>query len=183
MRTLLTITYTIGVILLLALGTLLILTVFKVPGLELDARVVQSGSMEPAIGVGSLVFILPAEEYGVGDIITYRSSIEETPTTHRIIDREEHDGVISFTTQGDANNAPDVRSVRESEVIGSVRLVVPWIGHAIEVARQPWGFMLLIGVPALIVAVDEIRKMVRQIQVQRARRVVKATEHREETDV
>ena len=42
---------------------------------------VQSGSMQPAISLGSLVIVKPAGEYVVGDVITFKTG--PTPTTHR----------------------------------------------------------------------------------------------------
>src|SRR3989344_3146807 len=37
----------------------------------IEAKIVQSGSMEPAIGVGALVFIRTSESYRAGDVVTF----------------------------------------------------------------------------------------------------------------
>jgi signal peptidase len=67
---------------------------------------VYTGSMEPAIPVGSVVVIKPAnpETLKVGDIICFKTEAESPKTvTHRII------GITSqgFITKGDANEDPD----------------------------------------------------------------------------
>ncbi len=154
------ITLSIGVIL---VAGLLLLTIVPIPGTNFDARVVQSGSMEPAIKTGSLILIRPAESYKIGDIVTFRHRINSTPTTHRIIDEKPGDGVWLFTTQGDANESPDMRPVKETQIMGRVMFHIPYLGYIIEIARTPWGFMALIVLPVLIIVGDETKKIYREI--------------------
>lgn len=142
---------------------MLLLTAFPVPGLDMDARVVLSGSMEPAIPTGSVIFTLPAEDYEVGDIITYRIEERETPTTHRIVEVSEDNG-RSFITKGDANSANDPGSVNKEDILGSVRLHIPFLGFVINFARQPLGFFLFVIIPAIVISVDEVRKIVTEIK-------------------
>lgn len=163
MRTTLKIIYTASIVLILALGTLLAFTVLPIPG-GLDARVVQSGSMEPAISTGSLIFIRSAEQYSEGDIITFRRNDRETPTTHRVIKVREEDGETFFVTKGDANTSQDMEEVSESAVLGSVRLTVPFVGYVIDFARQPIGFLLIVIIPAVAIGTDEVRKILREIR-------------------
>lgn len=73
---------------------------------------IMSGSMEPLIQTGSLVFVKPAQEYAVGDIITYRCG--ETSVTHRIVKKTEE----GYVTKGDANPAPDLEIIRKEHIIG-----------------------------------------------------------------
>lgn len=164
MKTLFTFLYAICIAGILTIGSLLLLTVFPIPGLDLDARVVQSGSMEPVIKTGSIVFIRPAEEYKVDDIITYHRGKEETPTTHRIVEVKKVGGKTLFVTKGDANSTIDMEMVPEENVIGSVRIHIPFIGYAIAFAREPLGFILLIIVPASLIAIDEVKNMVKEIK-------------------
>ncbi len=162
MRKLLKFIYTLSLVGLIIIGSLLLLTAFPIPGIDLDARVVQSGSMEPAIRTGSVIFILPAKEYGVDDIITYRMEERETPTTHRIVDIDEETG--SFITKGDANTANDISTVKEENILGSVRFHIPFLGFVIHFARQPLGFFLLVILPAIVIGADEVRKIAREIR-------------------
>ncbi len=163
MRTLFKIIYALCLTGLIFIGSLLLLTAFPIPGVDLDARVVRSGSMEPAIPTGSVIFIMPAEEYTVGDIITYRIVGMDIPTTHRIVGIDEDDKG-SFITKGDANPADDILTVDRDDILGSVRFHIPFLGFVINLARQPLGFFLLIIFPALVIGVDEIRRIFRDIE-------------------
>lgn len=131
----------------------LLATKISIPG-NFSVRIVQSGSMEPAIKTGSLIVTQPKPDYEVGDIITFgEDSRDSVPTTHRIIE-ENSDG--SFYTQGDANETRDAGSVPESKVLGKMVFKIPYLGYVVDFAREPIGFILLIVVPAFIVMVDEI---------------------------
>lgn len=122
--------------------------------------VVLSGSMEPAIHTGSVAAVKPAREYKVGDIITFGEKTKtKTPTTHRIHEIKETDGVKSYITKGDANNAPDQKPVSEKEIIGKVLFSVPYLGYAVNAAQKPVGFLLIIIIPAVIIIYDEILKI------------------------
>jgi signal peptidase len=155
-------TYTICFVCLVLIGSLLLLTAFPAPGINLDARVVQSGSMEPAITTGSVIFILPAKEYVVDDIITYRMNEQETPTTHRVVDIDEETG--TFITKGDANTSNDMGRVKKENIIGSVRFHIPFLGYVINFAKQPLGFFLLVILPAIIISADEVKKIIQEVK-------------------
>ncbi len=146
------------------IAVLLIFSTFKIPG-NFKVMTVLSGSMEPAIKMGSVVIIKPADNYKIGDIITFGPySKKKPPTTHRIYDIEVVEGKPFYITKGDANNAPDERRVSKKDVIGKVLFSVPYLGYAVETARKPIGFVLLIVVPAVIIVYDEIRKIVEEVK-------------------
>lgn len=154
--------------LLLLIATLLILTTIPIPGFDMDARVVQSGSMEPALPTGSVIFILPKDKYSEGDIVTYRKNKQETPTTHRIVATDEDDGK-SFITKGDANTSNDTGLVKKEEILGSVRFHIPFLGFVINFARQPLGFFLFIIIPAIIISADEVKKIIQEVKKGRSK--------------
>ena len=92
--------------------------------LGFGAAVVQSGSMEPTYCKGDLLFIKPAAQYAVGEIVVYQSG--GSLVVHRILSL---DG-STVITQGDANNAPDAPfdvSCIKGRVVGRI----PAIGLAI----------------------------------------------------
>ena len=155
--------YTLAVCALLLFVLLLLLQTDMLPGYEV--RIVQSGSMEPAISTGSVVVIQSREQYEVGDIITFgEDRTNSLPTTHRIIETTVQEGSLAFITQGDANEDRDMRPVLVSEVRGKVLFSVPYIGFLLDFARQPIGFALLIGIPAFIVAVEEVSNIVAAVR-------------------
>lgn len=86
-----------------------------------------SPSMEPAIGVNSVVYVksLPAEEVQVGDVIAF--SRNGDVVTHRVTQNRQVEGF--FNTKGDANTQEDVDPVYYRNLIGKVTFVVPFLGN------------------------------------------------------
>lgn len=154
MQHVLTYSYYIVVGAALVLGVLLVLLQTSLlPGYEV--RIVQSGSMEPAITTGSLVLIQAAESYPVGEVITYQRPGEAVPTTHRIVRDGLERGELVYYTQGDANESVDPQPVPRAAVLGRVAFAVPFLGFLLDFARQPLGFILLVGIPALFIVIEE----------------------------
>jgi signal peptidase len=150
-----------------ALAVLLVLSMVPIQNGP-KVKIVSSGSMEPAIRTGSLVIIVPQSSYGVGDVITFgKDTVREKPTTHRIQDMRIESGAMIFRTKGDANEDPDGREIRQSDIIGKVFLSVPYLGYIIDFAKQPLGFFLLVIIPAGAIIIDEIRKIVKEIRGKR----------------
>lgn len=127
--------------------------------------IVQSGSMEPAIRTGGVVIIKPASEYAVGDIITFGPATKtKTPTTHRIMEVKDDNGQISYITKGDANEESDLQTVAKGQVIGKVIFSIPFFGYVIDFAKKPLGFILIIGIPAIIIISDEIKNIFSELK-------------------
>lgn len=153
------------------LGFALLFVGTKVDILGYEVKVVQSGSMEPAIPTGSIIVVAPANNYAIGDVVTYgRDAGNRIPVTHRIVERDGRGYNTTYLTKGDANEEADARTVSQSDLIGKVYAHVPYAGHVIEFARTPWGFLLLIGLPALVIILDEIANIVWEIHKYRFRK-------------
>jgi signal peptidase len=157
------------------IAILLLVSVFPITG-NFKVLAVLSGSMEPSIHTGSIVVVKPAELYKVGDVITFGTiSKTKTPTTHRIVEVKNSTSTgLTYITKGDANNAPDIREVRPSEIVGKELFTVPYVGYAINTAKKPWGFALIIIIPALLVIFDEgkkIRDEVKRIKLAKEKKI------------
>ena len=127
--------------------------------------IVQSGSMEPNIKLGSIVLVKPVDDYKIGDVITFGPySKTKAPTTHRIYDIKVEGGAPVYITKGDANNAPDQREIAKRDVLGKVLFSVPYVGFAVDFAKKPMGFVLIIGIPAVIIISDEVKKIIREVK-------------------
>jgi len=143
----------------------LILSVVPIKG-GYKTLVVLSGSMEPKIHTGSVVAIKPEKSYAVGDVITFGENTKtKTPTTHRIFEIKDENGTKTYTTKGDANNAPDQKPVTQSEIMGKVLFSVPYAGYGVAAAQKPIGFMLIIIVPAVIIIYEEAQKIKKEIML------------------
>ncbi len=131
--------------------------------------VVQSGSMQPEIKIGSVVMVKPMDDYEIGEVITFGPyGKTKPPTTHRIYDIKVVDGEPRYITKGDANNAPDQREIQKKDIIGKVLFSVPYLGYAVDFVKKPLGFMLIIVVPAALIIFDEVRKIYGEIKKKKA---------------
>jgi signal peptidase len=152
------------------LGLLLVGTLMPIPG-NFEVKIVKSGSMEPTLPVGSIVVIRPAASYSVGDVITFGADTKtQIPTTHRIVGAQGEGANRTFTTRGDANDAPDQTTVRASDIHGKLVFDLPYVGFVLAFARTKLGFLLLVGVPALFVFFEEGKNIFLELKKMRARR-------------
>lgn len=90
--------------------------------------VVTSGSMAPAIPTGSMILVSREPFSGIreGNIVTYRLNGGDTVVTHRVVavDSRKKD----LRTKGDANALADPVPVSDRQIIGVVRMIVPYLG-------------------------------------------------------
>jgi len=128
--------------------------------------IVQSGSMEPVVKVGSVVFAAPAKTYGPGEIISFAAGGDKKKiVTHRIVFKLYPDGPHAapvYLTSGDANEEFDRWEVKDEHIIGRVFLTVPYAGYLADFAKKPQGFILLVIVPATIIIYEELRTLLRE---------------------
>ena len=96
------------------------------------ARIVLTGSMEPAISPGDIIITTPItrKEPKVGDVIAYqakRFNGENVAVfSHRIINGDIQNG---FVVQGDANKSPDNQKPKAPDILGVVIFVIPFLGN------------------------------------------------------
>ncbi len=98
-------------------------------------RVIVSGSMVPEINIGDVIIVKEAEgeQMEVGDVILYQ--LADVKVAHRIIEKMENNGQITFVTKGDANEAADAEAVYPQQVLGEIVYVVPkagWVSIALR---------------------------------------------------
>lgn len=176
MKKLLTTTYFATIVAVGLIGLLFVATLLPIPG-NIKVKVVKSGSMEPAVHVGSIVVIKPAASYGVGDVITFgKDTKTQIPTTHRIVRVEGEGAAQRFVTKGDANDAEDNASTPVSEVHGTMLFTVPYLGYLLAFARTKLGFFILVGLPALAVFLEEGRSILMELRRSRRRKPALAEE-------
>ena len=134
----------------------------ELPGVfGVKPAVVLSGSMDPAIQVGDLIFVNDCDPAALkeGDVVCYLSSGKAI--THRIVSiAEGDDGQPRLVTKGDANNAEDRLAVSFDQVQGQWSGArVPGLGNAILFMQTPAGMILFIMCPlALFFAWDVWRR-------------------------
>ena len=154
---------------LLLAAVLLVGLVVPLPG-AVEFKIVQSGSMEPAIPVGALIAVVPTATYAVGDVITFGyDGRARIPTTHRITDVTRDEGRVQYVTKGDANEEADNEPVPHPAVIGHVAVSVPRLGYVLDFARSREGFFLMAVVPAALIVLDEVLNIIKVLHGRRTR--------------
>ena len=155
----------------LLFGALLILPA----ALGWQRYVITSGSMTGTHDRGSLVLdeVVPVAELREGDVITYRPPAGAGPAglvTHRIaaITRDEA-GRRTFRTKGDANEAADPWTFHlPNGEQARVKLGVPYAGFAIAALSKRDLRMLIIGLPAGLIALMSLAGLWREAGVEAA---------------
>lgn len=132
-------------------GTILALTVLP-PVLRYQTYVVLSGSMEPAIHVGSLIIstAVDPKTLEVGDVVTYTRPGDQESITHRIVQVKGSAQGRTFITQGDANGAPDTGEVHFDHFAGKVQASVPYVGYAFMFIGSQQMRFLFIVIPGIL---------------------------------
>lgn len=126
--------------------------------------VVISGSMEPTIHKGDLLFVMGTdaenikngtEEDKKGDVIVFNApwiGAPQEPIVHRVVNKYQVGDIWYFETKGDANSFPDPYPVPESNIIGVVIGGIPYIGW-VKIFLTDSGLLipLLVLISALLI--------------------------------
>ena len=126
----------------------------RTPVLGIQSFVVLTGSMQPTLPTGSIVFTKAFGQYQIGDIVSFKNG--NVNVTHRIIDTQFKDNNLHYKTQGDANNTPDSQFVSNTQVLGKFFYHLPYIGKLSIFLKTLPGFITLIIIPALIFILFEM---------------------------
>ena len=121
--------------------------------------IVLSGSMEPSIMTGDMVFVKETDpdSLKVGDVIAYKSG--SAVVTHRIVEVKAENGETRYVTQGDANNAADQGMVKPADVEGIYQRRVAGAGNLAMFMQTTTGMILFVVCPlVLFVLWDVIRR-------------------------
>jgi signal peptidase I len=120
--------------------------------------VVMSGSMGPEIRAGDALLVRADSpgDVAVGDVITFQPFGAHQLKTHRVVALEHVHGHLFFQTKGDANPAPDPDLADSDALIGTTRMHLPAVGRLLVLATSPLGRLMLLGLPALLLALQQV---------------------------
>lgn len=118
--------------------------------------IVLSGSMEPSIMTGDMVFVksVDTDQLQKGDVIAFRSG--EAVITHRITDVVQENGEVKFITQGDANNAADETAVSAGMVEGRYTGRIAGLGDLAMFMQTTTGMILFVVCPLLLFVIYDL---------------------------
>jgi signal peptidase len=155
---------------------------------ETPIVVVISGSMEPSIHKGDLLFVAGKDAEDIrngtaedknGDVIVFDArglwvGAPQEPIVHRVIDKYNISDTWFFITKGDANHYPDAAPVPESNVIGVVVGGIPYIGW-VKIFLEESGMLipLLVIISALLV-ISIVRDIIKKEDKEEDKNTTKA---------
>ena len=154
------------------LGTLLLLAVIglcvplTVPMLlGYDVFNVVSGSMEPELPVGSVVYVKPTAlgEVQEGEVIAYQDG--ESVIVHRVVTNRTSLG--EFVTKGDANNTEDLTPIPYEAVIGRMETHIPMLGAFMSIYASAMGKIYLLLTAACGVMLNMVASRMRESRRQK----------------
>lgn len=124
----------------LVLALTLPLTLPRLMGYEVFNVI--SGSMEPAIPMGSVIYVtsVDPEDVDVDDVIAFMD--DGSVVAHRVVTNRTSLG--EYVTKGDANNTEDLFPVPYDALIGVVALSVPMAGAAMGLYASTIGKVYLV---------------------------------------
>lgn len=145
---------TLGTVLLTVLILICIpLTVPKAFGFHIYTVI--SGSMEPSIPTGSLVYVRYQQPGTIvkDDVIAfYSDSADGSIITHRVVSNSPAMG--QFITKGDANAEKDMNPIPYNNYIGKVTLSVPVVGGIAQTATGTVGKIAAASIIGLAVILE-----------------------------
>jgi signal peptidase len=152
---------------LLVAAGLLLGAVMVLPALAgFERYVIVSGSMTGSYDRGSVVFaeVVPVGALKAGDVITFRPPGGDHLITHRIVSvATGKDGALVFRTKGDANTAVDPWTFSlPSPEQARVRAGLPYVGYVISALSDRRVRMLVIGLPAALIALTSLASLWRE---------------------
>lgn len=140
--------------------------------------VITGGSMTGTIPKGSVIYsrLVPTDELKAGDVITFVPPDFTKPVTHRIasVTTDEY-GHLVFKTKGDFNQAEDPWRLRFVDPVQArYSFHIPYLGYGLAYLATRQVRMLLIGLPAIIIALSLLWSLWREAGEEVARREAEA---------
>lgn len=127
---------------------------------------VLTGSMEPTINGGDLVFVkqVAAQDIALNDVIAFfdPTSDDDAVVVHRvqniIVDEQ---GNIFFFTKGDFNNKGDSVGVPADSLVGQYVGRLPYMGRVAMFMQTTSGLIICVSVPLLLLIGFELIRILR----------------------
>lgn len=147
---------------------------------------VQTDSMKNTINPGDLIIgkKYDGEEIKVNDIISFFSFEKETTIikTHRVIEVNDINGTITFTTKGDNAAGEDSLQLTKNDIVAIYKsdayngFKIPFIGKVLSFLQTQLGFLFCIIFPLLIFFIYQIYKFIEIIIEEKKKETLKEIE-------
>lgn len=114
-----------------------VLAIFVSGFFGIHRYLVVSGSMEPNLYAGDIVFVNTNIDFGdveIGDVIIFKH--RDMNIVHRVIEATTIDGQKYLKTKGDANKVDDGFVATEENYCGTALFHIDKIGYAVDFVKQ-----------------------------------------------
>ena len=108
--------------------------------------VIEGNSMEPMLHANDLAIVRDKGSYEVGDVVAYHSAELDRLVLHRIVERDGQ----NFILQGDNNDFLGSAQPSSEQIAGELALRLPRAGQLVKRLRSPAGFLILLGLGAIV---------------------------------
>lgn len=111
---------------------LIIFGAFMLGLFKYEPIAIVSNSMDPVFNRGDVVVLRKVNKTNLNklkkyDIIIY--SIDKQLVAHRVINKKEEKEELYFKTKGDANISPDLKWVKEDQIVGKYEFHIKYVGY------------------------------------------------------
>lgn len=103
--------------------------------------IVLTGSMEPTLNIGDIVFVKETTNIKEQDIVSFR--VQNSIVTHRVVEIKEENEKNIYITKGDANSGNDTELLSIENIEGKYIFKIPFIGRIILFLQKPIGMIIL----------------------------------------
>lgn len=113
--------------------------------------IILSGSMEPTLNIGDVIFIKETEKIEENDIVSFNE--KGNIITHRVVEKIEQDekgGKEAYKTKGDANESEDQNLITKEDIEGVYCFKIPKIGIVITFLQSKVGIVVFLGILLLV---------------------------------
>ena len=107
---------------------------------------ITSGSMEPEIPTGSIIFAKEIDPVGLQPediVVFYGGQGADATVTHRVVENQREERKL--ITKGDANAGNDVLPVSYQNVVGRMELSIPNLGFVVPMIASTQGKLSLLA--------------------------------------
>lgn len=131
---------------------------------------IASGSMEPSLQTGDIILSKKVDyaQLKVSDVITYQGQsgeLKDKLITHQIVKMYEDGGQKWIVTKGSANAVEDP-PITQEQVLSVMKTKLLFVGQILKLINTPFGFLVFIILPLVILLVNEIAALVNAFKTQ-----------------
>lgn len=119
---------------------------------------VATGSMYPEYKIGDIIITkeVPANDIKVGDNVTYlgeKYDFAGLIVTHKVVDKEEKDGEVLFTTKGIASEVEDPK-ITYSQIYGKVIYRTVVLSYLSKLLTNKYAYYIIFMVIGVITSIE-----------------------------